>query len=119
MSVFSDLIENFFNNYLFPDLSRSCDTPIHPRVPVMHNQTRQELYHILILLSKSRGNYAKIIELLEDIIPQGMALLINVPRFHSNHSIPLRRLHLCSKLVFRAVQDYSVTGGIRGAQKFV
>ncbi|KAL1880253.1 hypothetical protein Plec18167_003656 [Paecilomyces lecythidis] len=66
----SDIMENVFNNYLFPDLSAPNQGPIVPQVPVMHSQTRQELYNILVLLSKNDENYPKIIELLEDLIPQ-------------------------------------------------
>lgn len=69
----ADIMENVFNNYLFPDLSAFAPGPmraVNPQVPVMHNQTRQELYNILLLLSKNDENYPKIIELLEDLIPQ-------------------------------------------------
>lgn len=65
-----DLIEKLFNNYLFPDLSMESSNPISPQVPIMHSQTRQELYNILLLLCKHDDNYPKIVELLEDIIPQ-------------------------------------------------
>ncbi|OJJ50521.1 hypothetical protein ASPZODRAFT_148016 [Penicilliopsis zonata CBS 506.65] len=65
-----DLVENLFNYYLFPDLSLATSEPISPQIPVMHTQTRQELYNILILLCKRDENFSKIIELLEDIIPQ-------------------------------------------------
>lgn len=65
-----DLMEKLFNTYLFPDLSVESSSPITPQVPVMHTQTRQELYDILLLLCKHDDNYPRIIELLEDIIPQ-------------------------------------------------
>ncbi|KAJ9326994.1 hypothetical protein DTO027B3_2234 [Paecilomyces variotii] len=66
----SDIMENVFNNYLFPDLSVPGEGAMAPQVPVMHTETRQELYNILVLLSKNDENYPKIIELLEDLIPQ-------------------------------------------------
>ena len=75
----------------------SSDAPLNPRIPVMHNQTRQELYNVLLLLCKYKGNYAKIIELLEDVIPQGLtySLLVS-PLTLTGDS----RLYLRSKLVF-------------------
>lgn len=48
------------------------DEAIVPRIPVMHNQTRIELYNILTLLVKDDRNYFKVVDHLEDIIPQGM-----------------------------------------------
>ena len=42
-----------------------------PQIPVMHTQTRQELYTIVGLLSKYGDNYNQLITRLEDIIPQG------------------------------------------------
>ncbi|KAL1967875.1 hypothetical protein VTN77DRAFT_2564 [Rasamsonia byssochlamydoides] len=67
----TELIESLFNNYLFPDLSVPSDTEvITPRVPVMHEETREELYNILVLLCKHVENYAKVIDLVSDLIPQ-------------------------------------------------
>lgn len=68
-----DLTESLFDKYLFPDFSEPSSDLIVPRVPVMHNQTRQELYNILILLCKFDDNYSKIVERLEDIIPEGLS----------------------------------------------
>lgn len=45
---------------------------ITPKVPIMHEETREELYRILGLLCKHVDNYAKVIELVSDLIPQGM-----------------------------------------------
>lgn len=67
-----DLTEKLFDRYLFPDLSMPSDEAIVPRIPVMHNQTRIELYSILTLLVKDDRNYFKVVDHLEDIIPQGM-----------------------------------------------
>lgn len=67
-----DLTEKLFDRYLFPDLSMPSDEAIVPRIPVMHNQTRIELYNILTLLVKDDRNYFKVVDHLEDIIPQGM-----------------------------------------------
>ncbi|KAL4807372.1 hypothetical protein BDV18DRAFT_116297 [Aspergillus unguis] len=65
-----DITEQLFDNYLFPDLSMESDEPITPLIPVMHSQTRQELYAILSLLSKYDDNYLRLVKRLEDIIPQ-------------------------------------------------
>lgn len=66
-----DLTEKLFDRYLFPDLSMPSEmATIVPRVPVMHNQTRIELYKILTLLIKDDRNYLKVVDHLEDIIPQ-------------------------------------------------
>lgn len=67
-----DLIESVINNYLFPDLSEPSDAEIiTPRIPIMHEETREELYHILVLLCKQVENFAKVIDLMSDIIPHG------------------------------------------------
>ncbi|PYH95762.1 ubiquitin hydrolase [Aspergillus ellipticus CBS 707.79] len=69
----SDLAESLFDQYLFPDLSipsSTSDEVIIPHVPVMHTQTRQELYTILSQLCRLDGNYSKIVDRLEDLIPQ-------------------------------------------------
>jgi ubiquitin carboxyl-terminal hydrolase 34 len=68
-----DFIESMINNYLFPDLSEPSDTEIIiPRIPIMHEETREELYHILVLLCKQVDNYAKVVDLMSDLIPHGM-----------------------------------------------
>ncbi|KAL2872647.1 putative ubiquitin C-terminal hydrolase [Aspergillus lucknowensis] len=65
-----NLTEQIFDNYLFPDLSEPSSQLITPQTPVMHTQTRQELYSIAVLLSKYDDNYAQLVGRLEDIIPQ-------------------------------------------------
>ncbi|KAL4777550.1 hypothetical protein BDW60DRAFT_202441 [Aspergillus nidulans var. acristatus] len=65
-----NLTEQLFDNYLFPDLSMPSHDFIVPQIPVMHTQTRQELYTIVGLLSKYGDNYNQLITRLEDIIPQ-------------------------------------------------
>ncbi|KAI2935085.1 hypothetical protein CBS147320_819 [Aspergillus niger] len=65
-----DLAESLFDQYLFPDLSSSSTDLIVPQVPVMHTQTRQELYGILCQLCRlDVNNYSTIVERLEDLIP--------------------------------------------------
>ncbi|KAL4923242.1 putative ubiquitin C-terminal hydrolase [Aspergillus undulatus] len=65
-----NLTEQLFDTYLFPDLSDESSELITPQIPVMHTQTRQELYAIVGLLSKYDDNYSQLIARLEDIIPQ-------------------------------------------------
>lgn len=43
------------------------------KIPVMHTQTRQEIYKVLLLLCEDETNYDNMLELLEDVIPQGMS----------------------------------------------
>ncbi|KAL4864454.1 hypothetical protein BDV12DRAFT_176122 [Aspergillus spectabilis] len=64
-----NLTEQLFDNYLFPDLSDPSEEPITPQIPVMHTQTRQELYAIVGLLSKYDDNFYQLVGRLEDIIP--------------------------------------------------
>ncbi|KAL5335950.1 hypothetical protein BJX70DRAFT_401139 [Aspergillus crustosus] len=64
-----DLTERLFDNYLFPDLSEPSEERITPQIPVMHTQTRQELYAIVGMLSKYGNNYNQLVGRLEDIIP--------------------------------------------------
>lgn len=52
---------------------------MEPKIPVMHTQTRQEIYKVLLLLCEDGTNYENMLELLEDVIPRGMA---QFPRFH-------------------------------------
>ncbi|KAA8652357.1 putative ubiquitin C-terminal hydrolase [Aspergillus tanneri] len=66
-----DLTENLFDKYLFPDLSAPSSDTIVPQIPVLHSQTRQELYTVISLLCKYNANYSKVVERLDDIIPQG------------------------------------------------
>src|SRR5436190_1991008 len=66
-------MERLFTTYLFPDLSECPGNQvIQPSIPVMHNFTRQEIYNVLILLCEDRANCGKMLELLEDVIPQSM-----------------------------------------------
>ncbi|PYH45847.1 putative ubiquitin C-terminal hydrolase [Aspergillus saccharolyticus JOP 1030-1] len=65
-----DLAEELFDKYLFPDLSSPSDEPIVPQIPVMHTETRQELYSILGQLCLIDNNYAKLVDRLLDLIPQ-------------------------------------------------
>jgi ubiquitin carboxyl-terminal hydrolase 34 len=65
-----NLTENLFDKYLFPDLSMSSSEEISPQTPVMHTTTRQELYSILSLLCKYDENYPKVVDRLDDIIPE-------------------------------------------------
>jgi ubiquitin carboxyl-terminal hydrolase 34 len=75
-----DFIESMINNYLFPDLSEPSDTEIIiPRIPIMHEETREELYHILVLLCKQVDNYAKVVDLMSDLIPHGMPSITTSP----------------------------------------
>lgn len=72
-----DLIESVINNYLFPDLSEPSDTDIiTPRIPIMHEETREELYHILVLLCKQVDNYSKVVDLMSDLIPHGTSSIL-------------------------------------------
>jgi ubiquitin carboxyl-terminal hydrolase 34 len=68
-------MERLFITYLFPDLSErpGKNQVVEPRIPVMHNVTRQEIYNVLILLCEDQVNCGKMLKLLEDVIPQGMA----------------------------------------------
>ena len=72
-----DLADNLWDRYLFPDLSASSPNPIVPQVPVMHAQTRQVLYEVLITLSKRDLTYSKIVDRLDDLILRDEALSPN------------------------------------------
>ncbi|RDW90490.1 putative ubiquitin C-terminal hydrolase [Aspergillus mulundensis] len=65
-----NLTEQLFDTYLFPDLSPSSQDLVVPQIPVMHNQTRQELYGIVYHLSKYGDNFSQLISRLEEIIPE-------------------------------------------------
>ncbi|KAL2832877.1 hypothetical protein BDW59DRAFT_138793 [Aspergillus cavernicola] len=65
-----NLSEQIFDTYLFPDLSMPSSEPLTPLIPVMHSQTRQDLYALSGLLSKYDDNFTQLIGRLEDIIPQ-------------------------------------------------
>lgn len=73
-SLCSDLARQLFDNYLFPDLSLPSNDTIEPQVPVMHSQTRQEMYNVIRILCRGNENYLSMVECLEDIIPEGMTL---------------------------------------------
>lgn len=67
-----NLAEDLFDKYLFPDLSSSPSSyqAIVPRTPVLHPLTRQDLYSVLVSLCDYEENYVKIVDRLDDIIPQ-------------------------------------------------
>ncbi|WEW57864.1 ubiquitin carboxyl-terminal hydrolase [Emydomyces testavorans] len=66
----SDLMEQLFITYLFPNLSeRTEQMAIDPPIPVMHTGTRQEIYNVLLLLCEDEVNCGQMLEILEDIIP--------------------------------------------------
>ncbi|KAL2842484.1 hypothetical protein BJX68DRAFT_244747 [Aspergillus pseudodeflectus] len=68
-----NLVEQILDNYLFPDLSPDPSSPsqlLIPQIPVMHTQTRQELYSLVLQLSHDDDNYTYLIERLKDIIPE-------------------------------------------------
>ncbi|TPX26244.1 hypothetical protein DIZ76_011705 [Coccidioides immitis] len=66
-----DLMDQLFATYLFPDLSEQIDTEvIEPAIPVMHTETRQEIYNVLLLLCEDETNCEQMLEILEDVIPR-------------------------------------------------
>jgi ubiquitin carboxyl-terminal hydrolase 34 len=75
-------MEKLFSTFLFPDLSEvSEDQCLDPKIPVMHTQTRQEIYKVLLLLCEDETNYESMLELLEDSIPRGMVQCYYVSNF--------------------------------------
>lgn len=69
-------MERLFNTYLFPELSNSYQVQeILPRVPVMNTEIRQEIYNVLLILCQNQQNCELMLELLVDVIPQGMMRL--------------------------------------------
>jgi ubiquitin carboxyl-terminal hydrolase 34 len=72
---YSDLAEKLFDNYLFPNLSEESDSLIVPQIPVMHTQTRQELYGILSLLCKYSEDYCTVVDCVKELIPTGTNFL--------------------------------------------
>lgn len=71
----SDLAEKLIDNYLFPNLSEESDHLIVPQIPVMHAQTRQELYGILSLLCKNSDDYCTVLDCVKELIPAGTTFL--------------------------------------------
>lgn len=67
-----DLASKLFDRYLFPDLSLPSDEEIVPRVPILHNRTRMEMYNILTMLIEDEKNYLSVVDNLEDLIPKGL-----------------------------------------------
>lgn len=99
--VCSDLTEKLFDRYLFPDFSSRSSTLIRPKVPIMHGQTRQELYRILTLLCKYDQNYMGMVDCLEDIIPQGLdPLLISFSILNHSDFVSHFRRDILAILVF-------------------
>ncbi|RHZ67719.1 putative ubiquitin C-terminal hydrolase [Aspergillus thermomutatus] len=70
-----DLAEKLFDNYLFPNLSEESDSLIVPQIPVMHTQTRQELYGILSLLCKYTEDYCTVVDSVKELIPRDYTYL--------------------------------------------
>lgn len=80
----SVLIDSLVNNYLFPDLSEPSDTEIiKPRIPVMNEETREELYKILFLLARQEENFGRIVGLMNDLIPRGKCWFFDLLGFLS------------------------------------
>lgn len=75
----SVLIDSLVNNYLFPDLSEPSDTEvIKPRIPVMNEETREELYKILYLLARQEEYFGRVIDLMNDLIPRGKCSFFSI-----------------------------------------
>lgn len=70
-----------FDSYLFPESSVPSSHPIVARVPVMHEQTRQELYAVLCLLCKRNDNYLQMVERLDNITLQGPTITLRFCKF--------------------------------------
>ncbi|KAI5306659.1 hypothetical protein KEM56_007756 [Ascosphaera pollenicola] len=67
----SQLLRPLFKTFLFPEFSDSAaeDVP-EPTVPIMHEETREEIYKVFKFLCESPANYEVVMnELLGDIIP--------------------------------------------------
>ncbi|KAJ5939410.1 hypothetical protein N7466_002544 [Penicillium verhagenii] len=69
-----DLPEKILSIYLFPDLSETDDGPVVPRIPIMHQLTRQKLYKIVNLLCKRNDVILHhTMRQLEDIVPRDVS----------------------------------------------
>lgn len=66
------LMIHVFNHLLFPDLSlESSNSVIQPRPPIQTSTTRQEIYDLVLLLCQDPERYNKMLEALDELIPQG------------------------------------------------
>lgn len=63
------LMVQLFTTYLFPPLSDvKDDEEVVPRIPVMHEITRQEIYLVILLLCEDPTNCRQMLSLLEDVM---------------------------------------------------
>lgn len=65
-------MEDLFSAHLFPDLSPlEGGQKIIPRIPVLHSQTRREMYSVIVSLSQGTESYQKLLALVKELVPQG------------------------------------------------
>ncbi len=67
-----NLLEKVFSTHLFPDLSPlSGSSSITPLVPVIHSQTRQALYDLILCLVQDEESYQTTLGLVNELVPEG------------------------------------------------
>ena len=65
------LAESLLSTFLFPPLSASKSPEVQSRIPVLKESIRDDLYNLVLMLSKGQDGFDMIVGNLEDIVPKG------------------------------------------------
>lgn len=65
-------MEALFETLLFPSISTDTGAErVDPRFPILHPQTRQKMYSIILALSNDKSKYGILLGLVREILPEG------------------------------------------------
>ena len=65
-------METLFETLLFPHISIAPDDEwVEARIPILHSQTRQKIYSIVLALSNDMTGYQKLLGLVKGLLPEG------------------------------------------------
>ncbi len=67
----SHLAKDILSTFLFPGLSDPNTAGCQPRLPVLKDAVREDLYHLVLSLSKTQEDLGDIVDHFEDLVPRG------------------------------------------------
>ena len=67
----SHLAKDILSTFLFPGLSDTNSAGFQPRIPVLKDAVREDLYCLVLSLSKTQEDLDNIVDHFEDLVPRG------------------------------------------------
>ena len=71
ISTISQLAKDLLSTFLFPGLSVSNSAGCQSRIPVLKDAVREDLYNLVLSLSKTQEDFENIVDHFDDIVPRG------------------------------------------------